>query len=140
MIIYDAENQILGRLASVIAKQLLKGEKVFVVNSEKAVLSGKPRSKIEFYLKRRRSGDPFHGSFFPRQPDKIFGRTVRGMVPWHKPKGRKAYKNLKVFIGLPEEFKNKKLEKVKNADASKLKIKYITLEELSIALGVRKTW
>lgn len=140
MIIYDAENQILGRLASVIAKQLLNGEKVFVVNCEKAVLSGRPKSKIDFYLKRRKIGDPLHGPFFPRQPDEIFRRTVRGMLPWHKPKGREAYKNLKVFIGIPEELKNKNFEKVENANASKLKTKYITLEELSIALGAKKTW
>lgn len=140
MIVYDAENQILGRLASVIAKKLLEGEKVFVVNCEKAVLSGDPKFKIQFYLERRRRGDPKKGPFFPRYPDAIFRRTVRGMLPWHKPKGRKAFKNLKVFIGLPEEFKDKKLEKVKDADASKLKTKYITLEELSIALGVKKKW
>jgi len=138
--IYDAENQILGRLASVIAKQLLKGEKIFVVNSEKAVLAGRKKFKVEFYLTRRRRGDPFHGPFFPREPDKIFRRTVRGMLPWHKPKGRKAYKNLKVFIGLPEEFKNKKLEKVKNANVIKIKTNYITLEKLSIALGAKKRW
>ncbi len=138
--IYDAENQILGRLASVIAKQLLKGEKIFVVNSEKAVLAGRKKFKVELYLTRRRRGDPFHGPFFPREPDKIFRRTVRGMLPWHKPKGRKAYKNLKVFIGLPEEFKNKKLEKVKNANVSKIKTNYITLEKLSIALGAKKRW
>lgn len=138
--IYDAENQILGRLSSVIAKQLLKGEKVFVVNSEKSVLLGRPKFKTEFYAKRRKRGDPFHGPFFPRRPDEIFRRTVRGMLPWRKPNGRKVYKNLKVFISVPEEFKNKKLEKVENANASKLKRKYITIEELSVALGVKKIW
>jgi large subunit ribosomal protein L13 len=138
--IYDAENQVLGRLASRIAKQLLKGEKIFVVNSEKAVLSGDKKFKTDLYLKKRRRGDPKHGPFFPREPDKIFHRTVRGMLPWHKPKGRKVYKNLKVFIGIPEEFKSKKLEKVKDADASKLKTTYITLEELSLGLGARKRW
>jgi large subunit ribosomal protein L13 len=140
MIVYDAENQILGRLSSVIAKQLLKGEKIFVVNAEKAVLAGNPRFKMEKYMQKYKRGDVFHGPFFPKQPERIFRRTVRGMLPWDRTKGRKAFKILKVFIGLPEEFKNKKLEKVKAADSSRLKCKYISLGELSIALGTKKRW
>jgi large subunit ribosomal protein L13 len=140
MKIYDAENQIVGRLATVIAKELLKGEKVVVVNAEKAVLSGDPKFKKEFYLQRIQRGDPKHGPFFPRQPDGIFRRAVRGMLPWHKPKGREAFKRLKVYIGVPEEFKNKKFEKVADADASKLKCKYITLGELSLEIDGKKRW
>ena len=140
MKVYDAENQILGRLCSVIAKDLLNGEEVRVVNCEKAVISGKPEMMVKEYLERRWRGDPIKGPFFPRTPDRIFRRTVRGMLPWKKAKGRKAFKRLKVYIGLPEEFKNKKLEKVKDADANKLKCKYITLEELSLALGAKKRW
>jgi large subunit ribosomal protein L13 len=140
VIIYDAEDQILGRLSSVIARQLLKGEKVFVVNCEKAVVAGNPKYTKEKYLNKIRRGDPLHGPFFPKQPDGIFRRTVRGMLPWDRAKGRKAYKNLKVFIGLPEELKNKKLEKLKSADANRLKCKYIDLGKLSIALGAKKRW
>lgn len=140
MIIYNAENQILGRLSSAIAKKLLQGEKVFVVNVEKSVLSGNPKHKIQFYLQRIQRGDPLHGPFFPKQPDEIFRRTVRGMLPWDKPRGRKAFKNLKVFIGVPEELENKEFKKVENADANKLKTKYITLEELSLAIGGKKRW
>jgi ribosomal protein uL13 len=140
MKIYNAENQILGRLSTVIAKQLLNDEKVIVVNCEKAVLSGRPKYKEKFYLQRIHRGDVFKGPFFPKTPDGIFRRAVRGMLPWHKPKGRKAFKNLKVFIGLTQEFKDKNLEKVDNADADKLKTKYITIEDLSISIGAKKTW
>ncbi|MEM5802268.1 MAG: 50S ribosomal protein L13 [Candidatus Aenigmatarchaeota archaeon] len=143
MKIYDATNQILGRLASVIAKNLLNGENVIVVNAEKAILSGNPRSKKEFYLQKIHKGDPHHGPFFSRYPDAIFRRTVRGMLPWDKPKGKKAFKRLKVFIGFPDELKNKLKEapiQLKEADVSKLKTKYITLEELSLALGAKKRW
>lgn len=140
MKIYNAENQILGRLSSVIAKQLLNNEKIVVVNCEKAVLSGRPKYKEEFYLQRIHRGDVKHGPFFPKTPDGIFRRAVRGMLPWKKTKGRKAFKNLKVFIGLPEEFKDKNLEKVDIADVSKLKTRYITLEDLSISIGAKKRW
>jgi large subunit ribosomal protein L13 len=137
--IIDVENQILGRVASEIAKKLLEGEKVFVVNCEKAVISGNPKYTIKKYLEKIQRGDPKHGPFFPKTPDGIFRATVRGMLPWDRAKGRKAFKNLKVFIGIPEELKNKKFEKT-GKDANKLKCKYITLEELSLALGAKKTW
>lgn len=140
MKIYDAENQILGRLSSVVAKQLLKGEKIVVVNAERTVLSGNPKFTQKKYMEKYQRGDMYKGPFFPKQPDGILRRTVRGMLPFHKPTGRNAYRNLKVFIGLPEEFKNKKLEKIENADASKLKTKYITLGELSAWLGAKKRW
>lgn len=140
MIIYDAENQILGRLCSVIAKKLLREESVAVVNAEKAVISGKPKVAIKAYLDRVRRGDPLHGPFYPKTPSGIFRRTVRGMLPWHKHKGRQAYKRLRVFISMPEEFIGKKLERVEAADASKLRTKYITLADLSLALGAKKRW
>ncbi|MEM5853105.1 MAG: 50S ribosomal protein L13 [Candidatus Aenigmatarchaeota archaeon] len=140
MIIYDAENQILGRLCSRIAKDLLNGEKVFVVNCEKAVVSGNPKYIVKKYLEKIWRGDVKHGPFFPKTPDGIFRRTVRGMLPWKKAKGRKAYKNLKVFVGLPEEFRNKEFKKIEEADASKLKTKFLTLEQISLAIGAKKRW
>lgn len=140
MKIYDAENQILGRLCTAIAKDLLKDEEVIVVNSEKSVLSGNPKQKIKHYQERIARGEPHKGPFYPKYPDEIFRRTVRGMLPFDKPKGRKAFKKLKVFIGVPEELKNKQKEKVQIADASKLKTSYITLEKLSLSIGAKKRW
>jgi len=140
MKIYDAENQILGRLSSVVAKELLSGEKILIVNSEKAVLSGNPKSKTSHYSIRVKRGDRFKGPFFPREPSEIVRRTIRGMIPWHKPKGRAAFSNLKVIIGVPEEVKDQKFVKVDNANVDKLKIKYITLGEISAALGAKKRW
>lgn len=138
MKVYDAENQILGRLATVIAKELLSGERVVVVNSEKAVLSGNDKFKKQFYLQRIQRGDVKHGPFFPKQPDRIFRRAVRGMLPWHKPKGREAFRRLKVYLGVPEELKGKKFEKVEGADVGKLRCKYISLGELSVDIGGKK--
>lgn len=140
MKIFDAENQILGRLSATVAKDLLTGEKVFVVNCEKSVLSGNPKYKLSRYLEKIQKGDVKKGPFFPKTPDGILRRTVRGMLPIKKPSGRNAFKNLRVFIGVPEELKNKKLEKVKSADSDKLKTKYITLEYLSTSLGAKKRW
>lgn len=140
MKIYNAENQILGRVCTFIAKDLVKGENVVVVNAEKAVLSGNIRWKKEHYQEKIKRGDPHKGPFFPKYPDDIFRRTVRGMLPWKQAKGRNAFKQLKVFVGIPEEFKNKQGEKIENADASKLKITYITLGDLSVSIGAKKRW
>jgi large subunit ribosomal protein L13 len=137
---YDANNQILGRISSVIAKDLLNGEKVIVVNCEKVVMSGNPRFVLSKYLDRISRGDIKHGPFFPKTPDRIFRRAVRGMLPRKKAKGRIAFKNLKAFIGLPEEFKGKNFEKIKTKDAGSLKTKYVTLGEISTAIGARKRW
>lgn len=137
---YDAENQILGRMASVIAKDLLNGEKVVVVNCEKSVLTGNAKWKKEFYAHRFERGDPNHGPFFPRQPEGIFRRTVRGMLPWDKSRGRNAYRNLRVFVGTPEDVKKDALQKVKSADAEKLTSKYTTLGEIANLIGAKKRW
>ncbi len=142
MIIYDAEGHILGRLSSIIAKNLLEGEHVTVVNAEKAVISGNRKAIVIHYHKRVKRGDPHKGPFFPRTPDGIFRRSVRGMLPMKKPKGKEAYKRLRVHIGVSEKLKNKEdsFQKVKAAAASRLKTKSVTLGKLSIDLGAKKRW
>jgi len=138
MKIYDAQNQVLGRISSVIAKELLNGEKIVVVNAEKSVLSATREFVLERYKHKYERGDPIHGPFFPKQPENIFRRTVRGMLPWDRERGRVAYRNLKVFAGIPAEFAGKTFEKVKNADAEKLRTKYVFLEEIALEMGAKK--
>ena len=140
MKVYDATDQIIGRISTVVAKDLLKGETVNIVNVEKAIVSGNPKFTKNQYLQRIHRGDPIHGPFFPKQPDGILKRTIRGMLPYKKPKGRLAFKKLKVWIGVPDEFKNKEMIRLKNADANKLRIKSIKLGELSLELGGKKRW
>ncbi len=140
MIIYDAEGQILGRLSTVIAKRLLQGDQVAVVNAEKAVLSGSPKVKKEQYIGKVRRGDAYKGPFFPTTPDGIFRRTVRGMLPWDKTRGREAYKKLRVFIGIPENLAKEKFEKTSVADASRLKTKSMSLGDLAVGIGAKKRW
>lgn len=139
MKIYDAENQILGRMCTFVAKDLLKGEDVVIVNAEKAVLSGNPHWKKEHYSHKIKRGDPKKGPFFPKYPDDILRRTVRGMLPWHQAKGRNAFKKLRVFTSVPDEYKNKG-EKIKSADANKLRTTYTTLGDLSESIGAKKRW
>ncbi len=137
VIVADAGNQIAGRLASVVAKKLLEGKKVLVVNAENAVISGNPKFIIKKYREKWERGDPYHGPFYPRIPDRMLKRIIRGMLPYKKTTGREAFKRLKVFISVPEEFKGKE---TKLTDEQKLKGKSIKLGELSLKLGAKKTW
>jgi len=142
-IIVDATNQILGRLSSIVAKKLLEGYKVIIVNAEKAVVSGEPKRVIMGYklLERVRTlRNPYKGGIRrPKAPDRILKRTIRGMLPIEKPKGRNAYKRLRVYIGVPEDLikKEKEFIRFREADASRLQSKFITLLELSKHLGWR---
>ena len=135
----DATNQILGRLASIIAKKLLEGYTVHVVNAEKAVISGERRRVISGYkllFEVTTHYNPYKsGIRRPRAPHNILKRTVRGMLPMDKPRGRKAYKRLKVYIGVPRELRNKEFIRFEEADISRLKNDYIYLGELARELG-----
>lgn len=133
--IINAEELILGRMASVIAKRLLNGEEIVIVNAEKAVLSGKKKSKVAEAKEFLKVGSPKMGPFHPRRPDRIVRRTVRGMLPYKQPKGKQAYKRLRVFMGLPEEFKNQKMETIEAAQAKKLACPYFTIGEFAKELG-----
>lgn len=139
-VIFDASGQILGRMCSVVAKRLLKGDNVVIVNVEKAILSGNPKATKALYLEKIQRGDPGKGPFFPKTPEGIVRRTVRGMLPWNRTKGREAYKRLRVYTGVPEEFAGKEMQNVKNADSSKLKSKYITIGKLALQIGAKKRW
>lgn len=131
MLVIDAEGAVVGRLASFVAKKLLEGEEVYIINAEKAIITGDPKVVVEKYLDRIRRGNPHHGPFFPRQPHRILRRAIRGMLPYKKAKGRNALKRLKVYVGMPDELKDKESIKMKE----KKRCKYITLLELSKRIG-----
>lgn len=133
--VIDATGAILGRLCTNVAKRLLKGEEIVIVNSEKAIISGKKNKIKEIYKQKREVGTSRKGPFFPRMPDRIVKRTVRGMIPYQTPHGRAAYKRLKCYIGVPKEFEGKEFERIK--DAEKKPIDFITIEELSKFLGAK---
>jgi len=134
-IIFDANGATLGRLSTIIAKRLLGGEEITVVNSEKAIISGKKTSIKNHYKQKREVGTYRKGPFFPRMPDMIVKRTIRGMIPYQTPHGREAFKRLKCYIGVPKEFEGKKFEIGK--EAKKQSVNHMTIEELSRSLGVQ---
>ncbi len=136
MKVIDANNLIVGRMASAVAKELKRGESIIIVNAEKSIITGNKVAVLRKYKERRERSSIVnparHGPFFPRTPEGIIRRAVRGMLPYKKAMGKEAFKRLKVFVGQPEEFKTTKFDAIANADVSKLKVpKYIKLKELS---------
>jgi len=134
-IIIDAKGLILGRMSSIIAKRLLQGESVIVLNAEKTAISGKRLQIVKEAKTFLEVGHPRKGPYHPRRPDKIVRRTIRGMLPRRKPKGRQAYKRLKVYLGAPKEFNGKEIQTILEASAEKLKSPYITVGELAKEIG-----
>jgi len=133
--IIDAEGLILGRMASIVAKRLLENENIIIANAEKAVLSGKKKSRLKEVKKFLEVGHPKKGPFHYRRPDRIVRKTVRGMLPFKQPKGKQAFKRLRVSIGIPEGFKKQKMETLAEASAEKLTCPYLTLGQLAKEIG-----
>jgi len=134
-VIIDAKGLILGRMSSVVAKRLLKGEKVIVLNAEKAAISGKRQQIVQAAKSFLEVGHPRKGPFHYRRPDRIVRKTIRGMLPRRKPKGLQAFKRLRVYLGSPTEFDNKEFQTIFEASADKLKSPYITVGELAKEIG-----
>jgi large subunit ribosomal protein L13 len=133
--IIDAKGLILGRMASKVAKRLLQGEAIIILNAEMAAISGKRQQIVQKAKTFLEVGHPRKGPIHPRRPDRIVRRTVRGMLPWDKPKGKQAYKRLKVYLGAPKEFDGKEIQTILDASAEKLKSPYITVGELAKEIG-----
>ncbi len=142
MLIIDATDTIMGRLASYCAKLALRGEEIIIVNAEKAVISGSKEFVFKKYLERRHRKSIVNprrfGPKFPRTPQGILRRAIRGMLPYKQDKGKRAFKRIKVYVGVPKEFEGKEFIKLEKAHVSKLKIpKYVYLYELSKYLGAK---
>jgi large subunit ribosomal protein L13 len=138
-IVIDATNSIAGRLGTYAAKQALLGNQVIILNSEKAIMTGdrkKVFAKYQDPITNR--GQPTKGPFFRRPSDRFLRRIIRGMLPWTKTRGREAYRRIMCYVGVPEEFKDLKAEKVKGAEIEKLTtLKYVTIQELCKHLGAK---
>lgn len=130
MAVINAENCVAGRLASIVAKRLLKGEEIMLINAEKAIVNGDPEAISEFFEEKIKRGDPYHGPFYPKTPERILRRIIRGMLPFHKPRGRDAYKRLKVYVAVPDDLKKEKAEVASKA-LSKAEAKFVYLRDVA---------
>ena len=137
-IVVDAANCIVGRMCSHVAKLLLQGNRVAIVNAEKAMLSGNRYKTISLYkehLEINSVTNPIHGPFHPRRPDTILTKMVRGMIPKSKASGIEAFKRLRVYIGIPEELKNIEPESFNDSMITKPASYYITVGDVAKQIG-----
>merc|ERR1712013_682609 len=110
-IVVDGHGHLMGRLSSIVAKNILTGNKVVIVRCEGINMSGNfYRNKLKYlkFLRLRCNVKPQRGPFHFRAPSKIFWRTVRGMVPHKSEKGKEAMKRLQTFEGVPPPYDKKK--------------------------------
>ena len=131
----NAEGLIVGRMCSKVAKRLLNGEEVIILNAEKAVFSGKKKSKVfeaHIFLE---VGAPERGPFHYRRPDRFLRKAVRGMLPFKQPKGKSAYKRLKCYLGVPLNLEGKEMITFSEASSTNLKGPHFTLGELASEIG-----
>jgi large subunit ribosomal protein L13 len=138
MEIIDGEGLILGRLASEVASELLKerGKRITIVNAERVLVSGSKVAILKDYKRRKDQGSREQGPYFPKMPDRILKRTIRGMLPYKRERGRDAFSRLRVYLGIPREYAGQERKRVESADAERLSIaKYVTLGEVSEKLG-----
>ena len=80
-IVVDGTNLIAGRLGSHVAKLLIEGKRVSIVNCENIMISGTRSNIIKEYknfLEIASIINPKHGPFHPRRPDTIITRMIRG--------------------------------------------------------------
>jgi large subunit ribosomal protein L13 len=137
-IVVDATNCIAGRMCSHVSKLLLQGNKVAIVNAEKAMLSGNRYKVIEQYkehLEINSVTNPIHGPFHPRRPDTMLTKMVRGMVPKQKTTGMEAFQRLRVYIGVPEEMKAAKMQSFEDSKITKPEAYYISIGDVAKQIG-----
>jgi len=127
-LVYDGSDAIFGRLASVVAKDLLKGNSVDIINCEKIIISGDKRLLAKKILAKREmgSGGSIKGPKYPRVSDRLVKRMIRGMLPRDRMKGQDAYRRLKCYIGV--ENINEGVEVIK-LDHKK-PMKFATIKEI----------
>ncbi len=133
----DGSDLILGRLSSWIAKNVLSGERIVVVNAQDVLVTGNRSTLIKHHIQLRARAthtNPKRGPFYPRFPDRILRRTVRGMLPWKTTRGREAFRRIAAYIDIPDELKDVEFKTVDVAKGKTLK-KYITVGELSKNIG-----
>jgi len=137
-IVVDATNHIAGRLSSNVAKLLLKGNRVSIVNCDKIMISGARSNIISEYkefLEINSINHWKHGPKHPRRPDTIMKRMIRGMLPREKTSGKEAHKRLRTYIGSPKEVKSFKKIKFEKAMIRNSSSNYTTMANLGRTIG-----
>lgn len=129
MKVIDGKDAILGRLASFVAKEALRGEEISVINCDQIIITGSKKNiEEEFKEKRSKFGSSQKGPIHSRNNEKIVKRAIRGMLPnFREGRGREAFKRIKCYVRIPKQFEESKKIVLKNDKKSK----FVRVEHLS---------
>ncbi|MCX6746701.1 MAG: 50S ribosomal protein L13 [Candidatus Pacearchaeota archaeon] len=132
MKIIDGKDAVLGRLASYVAQEALKGEEIIILNCEQIKITGNKRFiQKDFEAKRGRVGSTQNGPKVSRTSEKIVKRAIRGMLPNYRTgRGREAFKRIKCYNSIPKEFEDKK-KIVPGRKKTKISSKFIRIKEIA---------
>jgi len=115
----DGSDHILGRLSTSVVEALKDGEDVEIYNADRVIVTGRPDDIIQKYRGKYERGSKEHGPKYPKAPDRMVRRTVRGMLPDSK-QGRKMYERLQVYTTEPGddavEFEEDKVKSLKGGN------------------------
>ena len=135
-VVVDARDCIVGRVASNVAQRALDGERVAVVNAQSAVITGNEEATMDVFRKRVEVGAE-SGPYYPKRPDGILKRSIRGMLPYKSTDGREAFENVRVYVDNPydrgEVLDGTSLDRLSN-------INFTTLGDVAEDLGANVTW
>ena len=118
-ILVDAEDVVVGRLATFVAMRLRGkhrpdytphidcGDNVIIINADKVHLTGNKRADKVYYrhtgyaggLKETTAAKVLDGRF----PDRVMRKAVQRMLPKESPLARKQLSNLRVYAGAEHE-------------------------------------
>ncbi|MDD5143362.1 50S ribosomal protein L13 [Methanoregula sp.] len=138
--VINGDGLLLGRLASIVAQRSLAGEEIAIVNVENVVISGSRARVLGNYKhKRERGASGSHwGPFVPRRPDHLMKRTIRGMLPYKRPRGVEAMKSIRCYVGVPADLAGKEMEVIEEAHMNRLNNpSHVTLGAVSTFLGAK---
>ena len=136
-VVIDARDCVLGRVATNVAERALDGDRVAVVRAEDAVITGRTEDVLEKYQKRAELGSD-RGPAYPKRPDRIFKRAIRGMLPYKSKRGREAFSNVRVYVDNPFDEDGELLDGTSIDRLSNTR--FVTLGEVANHLGANVTW
>ena len=138
-IVVDATNHIAGRLASSVAKLLIQGNRVSIVNCEKIMMSGTRSNQIQEYrefLEINSIINYKHGPKHFRRPDTVMAKMIRQMLPFdRKPSGKESFQRLRTYIGSPKEIKGLEKIQFEKALIKREASNYTALAEICRVIG-----
>eukprot|EP00531_Pseudo-nitzschia_arenysensis_P013353 CAMPEP_0116114694 /NCGR_PEP_ID=MMETSP0329-20121206/114_1 /TAXON_ID=697910 /ORGANISM="Pseudo-nitzschia arenysensis, Strain B593" /LENGTH=201 /DNA_ID=CAMNT_0003608085 /DNA_START=68 /DNA_END=673 /DNA_ORIENTATION=+ len=109
--VIDGRDHLLGRLASVVAKELLAGQKIVIVRCDEMCVSGslvRNRVKYAQFRNKAMNTNPRKGPFHYKSPAMMVWRTIRGMVHQKTARGQAAIGRLSTFDGIPAPYDKQK--------------------------------